>query len=64
MSERERPDSLTARLISIPPLHGKDRGTLPQYLPCPICGGVEGCDHTYAERERAASQPQPEKEGG
>ncbi len=22
-------------------------------LPCPICGGVEGCDHTVSERLRA-----------
>jgi hypothetical protein len=29
---------------------------LPGYpwLPCPICKGVEGCDHSYAERARAA----------
>ena len=26
------------------------------YLPCPICNGVEGCDHTVPER-RAASEP-------
>ncbi|MBR8279753.1 hypothetical protein [Burkholderia vietnamiensis] len=25
------------------------------YLPCPICRGVEGCDHTVPERRRAAS---------
>jgi hypothetical protein len=30
--------------------------TKPTYLPCPICKGVEGCDHTYPERERAATQ--------
>jgi hypothetical protein len=24
------------------------------YLPCPICKGVEGCDHTVPERARAA----------
>ena len=24
-------------------------------LPCPICNGVEGCDHTVLERARAAS---------
>lgn len=23
------------------------------YLPCPICGGVEGCDHTIPERRQA-----------
>lgn len=30
--------------------------TLPGYpwLPCPICGGTEGCDHTVPERARAA----------
>lgn len=22
--------------------------------PCPICGGIEGCDHTLPERQRAA----------
>lgn len=22
------------------------------FLPCPICGGVEGCDHTVTERVR------------
>lgn len=25
------------------------------YLPCPICCGVEGCDHSYPERQRAAA---------
>jgi hypothetical protein len=25
------------------------------YLPCPICKGVEGCDHTVPERQRAAT---------
>jgi hypothetical protein len=25
------------------------------YLSCPICNGIEGCDHTVPERERAAS---------
>jgi hypothetical protein len=37
------------------------------YLPCPICKGVEGCDHTVPERARAAQteraltdeQPEP-----
>lgn len=31
-------------------------GSLPGYpfLPCPICKGVEGCDHTVPERIRAA----------
>ncbi len=24
------------------------------FLPCPICNGIEGCDHTVPERERAA----------
>jgi hypothetical protein len=24
------------------------------YLPCPICNGVEGCDHPYPERAQAA----------
>jgi hypothetical protein len=23
------------------------------YLPCPICNGVEGCDHSVSERRRA-----------
>lgn len=23
------------------------------FLPCPICGGVEGCDHSVPERARA-----------
>jgi len=23
------------------------------FLPCPICNGVEGCDHTVPERARA-----------
>jgi len=26
------------------------------YLPCPICNGVEGCDHTMPERRRASEQ--------
>lgn len=26
---------------------------LGSYLPCPICGGIEGCDHTIPERRRA-----------
>lgn len=26
------------------------------YLPCPICTGVEGCDHTYVERASAAAK--------
>jgi hypothetical protein len=30
-------------------------------LPCPICHGVEGCDHTVTERERAA-QTEPLKD--
>ncbi|WP_208450548.1 hypothetical protein [Burkholderia contaminans] len=25
------------------------------FIPCPICNGVEGCDHTAPEREHAAS---------
>ena len=25
-------------------------------LPCPICNGVEGCDHTRAERARAVAE--------
>lgn len=24
------------------------------FLPCPICGGVEGCDHSVPERARSA----------
>ncbi len=24
------------------------------FLPCPICNGIEGCDHTIPERARAA----------
>lgn len=24
------------------------------FLPCPICHGVEGCDHTVTERLRAS----------
>lgn len=33
-----------------------DLGCLPgfPFLPCPICKGVEGCDHTVPERARAA----------
>jgi hypothetical protein len=27
------------------------------YLPCPICQGVEGCDHTVIERQSAAMNP-------
>ncbi len=27
----------------------------PFLIPCPICKGVEGCDHTVMERARAAS---------
>jgi hypothetical protein len=27
----------------------------PFLTPCPICNGVEGCDHTLMERARAAS---------
>jgi hypothetical protein len=29
----------------------------PTYLPCPICNGVEGCDHPFPERRRAAEKP-------
>jgi len=25
-------------------------------LPCPICNGVEGCDHTVLERAKAESE--------
>jgi hypothetical protein len=31
-----------------------DYQKLPKYLPCPICNGVEGCDHSWTERARAA----------
>ena len=34
-------------------MHGANR---PPFIPCPICGGVEGCDHTVTERARAATQ--------
>ena len=36
-------------------------GTLPEsakYLPCPICNGVEGCDHSVPERRRASMSEQ------
>lgn len=26
------------------------------YLPCPICRGVEGCDHTVPERRQEATR--------
>ena len=26
------------------------------FLPCPICRGVEGCDHPVPERARASGQ--------
>ncbi|KAE8757332.1 hypothetical protein FSO04_24230 [Paraburkholderia madseniana] len=26
------------------------------WLPCPICKGIEGCDHTVPERERAVQE--------
>ncbi|MPW16953.1 hypothetical protein GCT13_08410 [Paraburkholderia sp. CNPSo 3157] len=29
------------------------------YLPCPICNGVEGCDHTVPERKRASEPKAP-----
>ena len=29
------------------------------YRKCPICGGIEGCDHSVLERERAALNPTP-----
>jgi hypothetical protein len=28
----------------------------PFLIPCPICHGIEGCDHTVLERARAASE--------
>ncbi len=31
-----------------------DRGREILEIPCPICGGVEGCDHTVPERARAS----------
>ena len=34
-------------------LSGGARRVLNRDLPCPICGGIEGCDHTVSERERA-----------
>lgn len=37
------PDSATLRALPGYP-----------WLPCPICGGTEGCDDTVAERARAA----------
>ena len=30
-----------------------DQGLSELLLPCPICNGVEGCDHTVPERLRA-----------
>jgi hypothetical protein len=33
----------------------RDRTQYP-YLPCPICNGVEGCDHPVPERRRAAER--------
>ncbi len=36
-------------------VYDKTRRTIvAENLPCPICGGVEGCDHTVPERAEAA----------
>ena len=32
-----------------------ERNNPPFLLPCPICNGVEGCDHAVLERAKAAS---------
>lgn len=51
---------LRARASSTQPAPAKDVAwwqDQPGYpwLPCPICKGVEGCDHTVPERARASS---------
>ena len=30
-------------------------GLAAKYLPCPICNCIDGCDHTFTEREQAAT---------
>lgn len=39
----------------VAPTQGADARPVAIYLPCPICSGVEGCDHTVPERRRATS---------
>lgn len=42
----------TGRLV-----YDKERRTIArENLPCPICGGVEGCDHSVKERAEAAGR--------
>jgi hypothetical protein len=34
----------------------EQKGYPPFLIPCPICNGVEGCDHTVMERARAEAE--------
>lgn len=55
MSEQEPPCIEPGQGVLV---YDKDRRTITarkeKFLPCPICNGVEGCDHTYLERREAA----------
>lgn len=49
MSEQEHTDMVEKALNEIPGY---------PFLPCPICHGTEGCDHSVPERAEAWKQPQ------